>query len=196
MFFLVRHAAHDNVGGFLAGREKDVHLGAEGRAQAERLARRMGGERFEAIHTSPRIRTRETAQAIAAQAGMEPEPVSELDEIDFGQAWCGRTFDELNSDPAWRAWNVSRGLARTPAGESMLDVQARIVGHMQRQALAAPDRSIVLVSHADVLKAAIVYWIGLSIAAIDRMEISPASISRLVVGDWGVKLLGLNEVVS
>ena len=35
-FFLVRHAAHDNLGGYLAGRMEGVRLGPDGRAQAER----------------------------------------------------------------------------------------------------------------------------------------------------------------
>jgi broad specificity phosphatase PhoE len=195
-FFLVRHAAHDNVGAYLAGRACDVSLGPDGRAQAERLARRMRREKFGAIHASPRNRTRETADAIAAASGLRNEVAPDLDEIDFGDEWCGRSFDELNADPAWRHWNEDRAGARTPAGEALCDVEDRVQRHVRRAAADHPDGAVVLVTHADVIKAAVTRHLGLPIAAIDRFEVAPASITTLVVGDWGAKLLSLNEAPS
>src|SRR3954466_14023653 len=117
-FFLVRHAAHDNVGGFLAGRTLGVRLGPAGRAQAVRLAERMRRETFAAIHASPRERSQETAYAISSACGVGPVKTdAALDEIDFG-AWSGKTFAELNLDPDWQFWNSDRGRAETPAGET------------------------------------------------------------------------------
>ncbi|MDI6837348.1 MAG: histidine phosphatase family protein, partial [Rhizobiaceae bacterium] len=93
---MVRHAAHDNVGGFLAGRMEGVRLGPAGRKQAERLAERLRGADIAAIHTSPRERCRETAEAIATACGLPaPQVAAELDEIDFGR-WSGSTFAELD----------------------------------------------------------------------------------------------------
>ena len=62
-------------------------------------------------------------------------------------------FDDLASQPEWQAWNACRGLARVPGGESMLDVQARAVSAMLRLRAAWPEGEIVIVSHADVIKA-------------------------------------------
>ncbi|MQU81851.1 histidine phosphatase family protein, partial [Sinorhizobium meliloti] len=62
-FLLVRHAAHDRVGCFLAGRTGDVPLGIAGREQAQRLAARLAGEGIGSIYASPRKRTQETAAA-------------------------------------------------------------------------------------------------------------------------------------
>jgi broad specificity phosphatase PhoE len=194
-FFLVRHAAHDNLGLYLAGRLVDPSLGEDGRAQAKRLAERMRRERFEAIHTSPRKRTRETAARIAATVDLTEEVEPDLDEIDFGADWCGRTFDELAGDPRWREWNRDRAAAKTPTGESLADVQERVCRHMRCLSAGTRERAVVLVSHADVIKAAVAGQIGLPLAAIDRLEIAPASVTTLVVGDWGAKLIGLNEVV-
>ena len=53
-FFLVRHAAHDNLGAYLAGRMPGVRLGEAGLAQAGRLAKRMSAETFAKIVSSPR----------------------------------------------------------------------------------------------------------------------------------------------
>lgn len=130
--FFVRHAAHDNVGSYLAGRMERVRLGAVGLGQAQRLGERMRRESFAAIIASPRDRTRETALAISDAAGIAPVKIAEeLDEIDFG-SWSGRSFDELNTDPAWRKWNENRGAASTPAGETMAQVQERIVSFATR----------------------------------------------------------------
>jgi broad specificity phosphatase PhoE len=216
-FFFVRHAAHDNVGAYLAGRMEGVRLGPDGLAQARRLGERMRRENFAAIIASPRQRTRETALAISDAAGIGPVKIAgELDEIDFGH-WSGRSFDELNSDPAWRAWNDNRGEASTPAGETMAQVQQRVIGFAQRianasaagragaakagaakadAAKAGASRAVVLVSHADVIKAAVCHFLGMPLANLDRFEISPASVTTLVVGEWGSRLYALNETID
>jgi broad specificity phosphatase PhoE len=196
IFFLLRHAAHDNVGGFLAGRADGIYLGEAGKAQAERLGRRMAREQFAKIHSSPRERAQQTAAAIAAATGVQSVETAEaLDEIDFGE-WSGKTFEVLDTDPLWRRWNSLRAMTRTPGGETMLDVQRRVLDFMQEQARNHPEDRLVLVSHADIIKAAVSYFLGLPIDAWSRFDIDPASITTLATGDWGTRLLTLNEVIS
>jgi broad specificity phosphatase PhoE len=194
-FFLLRHAAHDHVGSYLAGRSPNVVLGAAGRAQARRLGERMRHEPIAAIFSSPRERTRETAQAVSATCEIGPiELRDELDEVDFG-TWSGRTFADLADDPTWRLWNSDRASAVTPAGESMRDVQRRIWESMEQIAQKRRGSAVALVSHADVIKAAICKVLGLSTGCCSRFDIDPASISVVVTGSWGSKLLRLNEAV-
>jgi broad specificity phosphatase PhoE len=196
-FFLLRHAAHDNVGGFLAGRMPGIHLGTAGRAQAERLAARMRREPIAAIHTSPRERTQETAAAVAAACGVRRVIIEpELDEVDFGEGWSGKDFDTLNADPAWRRWNETRSLARTSGGERMLDVMARSWNLVERLAAQYAEQALALVSHSEVIKGIVSYVLGLPVDAWTRFEVHPASVSSFVVGDWGMKLLTLNEQVD
>jgi broad specificity phosphatase PhoE len=188
---LVRHAAHDNVGGFLAGRMPGVNLGPAGLAQAARLAERLAIEKLEAVESSPRERTCETAKAIARASGLANASIADaLDEIDFG-AWTGKNFDELDADPAWRTWNEQRATARTPAGESMADVQARALAHLK----TLKAERVALVSHADVIKVLVCAVLGLPLDAGQRFDIEPASITRLIAGPAGLKLSGLNEVI-
>jgi len=168
-FFLLRHAAHDNLAGYLAGRVPGVHLGEAGRAQAGRLAQRMRHEAVAAIHASPRERAQETATIVAAACGVEQvvtEP--DLDEVDFGREWEGKEFVALERDPAWRMWNSMRSLARTPGGESMLDVQRRAMGVLERTALRYVDAALAIVSHSEVIKAIVSYVLGLPIDAWSR----------------------------
>jgi broad specificity phosphatase PhoE len=191
--FLIRHAAHDDVGSYLAGRKEGVRLGPAGLAQAHRLAERMCGERFDAIYASPRERTQETACAIAVACEVGPVKLcDDLDEVDFGE-WSGKTFEELNRDAGWRYWNDVRHKARTPSGESMLDVQSRMLRRMETSCSAHSGGGVVLVSHADVIKTAVCHVLGLPVENCFRFDIDPASVTTLVMGDWGAKLLKLND---
>jgi len=191
---LVRHAAYDNVGRFLAGRAPGVRLGVEGRAQAARLAERLRREHLEAVEASPRERTQETARAIADASGLaQPRTVDALDEIDFGQ-WSGQEFATLDADPLFREWNNARGAARTPAGETMGEVQDRIVRHMKLIARAPNAARIALVSHADVIKAAVCYVLGLSLDSYRLFDIDPASVTKVRAGPTGMRLACLNEL--
>ncbi|MGG7578464.1 histidine phosphatase family protein [Rhizobium sp. Nf11,1] len=193
-FFLVRHAAHDNVGNFLAGRAAGISLGESGRSQVQRLGERLRREDINEIYTSPRERTRETAVGIASACGLPlPQTDDALDEVNFGY-WSGKTFEVLNDDPLWRRWNTTRSLVRTPGGETMLDVQTRIFGLIETLARRGNDRRLALVSHADVIKAAVSHVLGLPIDAWPRFDIAPASVTTVVVGDWGAKVMTLNEV--
>ncbi|PTM96153.1 histidine phosphatase family protein [Mycoplana dimorpha] len=194
-FFLVRHAAHDDVGRFLAGRADGVALSEPGRAQARRLGTRMAREDFSTIYASPRQRAQQTAAAIAAANGGGPvRTADELDEVDFGH-WSGKTFDILNGDPGWRRWNSLRSLARTPGGETMLNVQQRAFAFIETLAADPGDRRLVLVSHADVIKSVVSHVLGLPADAWPRFDVAPASVTTVVLGEWGAKVLTLNEII-
>lgn len=194
-FFLLRHAAHDRLGRVLCGRMAGVSLGETGRAQARKLGERVSRETVAAVYTSPMERARETAEPIAARLGLDVEVAPEIDEIGFGQ-WSGMPFAELERDPRWAAWNAARSVTRPPGGETMLEAQGRAVGFIERLRAKHPDGAAALVSHADLLKAVLAYFLGLPLDLIGRFEIGPASLSTLLVGDWGAKILTLNEVAA
>jgi probable phosphoglycerate mutase len=194
-FFLVRHAAHDRVGTILCGRMPGVTLGDSGKAQARRLSERFASENIACVRTSPLERAVETAEPIAARAGQALQVCEGINEIDFG-TWSGMRFEALAQDHRWNAWNSARGISRPPEGETMLEAQMRIVRTIEQLRSLYSGGSVILVSHSDVIKAALLYYLGMSVDAYHRFEIEPASISTLVVGDWGSKVLRLNEVIA
>lgn len=180
---LIRHAAHDNVGAYLAGRAP-VALGEAGRAQARRLAKRLSRSRIDMIHTSSTRRALETAQALSEAAARNVTIVPALDEVDFG-AWSGRSFDELNRADDWRRWNAARSISSTPAGETMLAVQQRVHAHVLSVAQANPDAHVAMVSHADPIRAALALVLGLSLDRLQTLDIAPASVSIVDYDPWG-----------
>lgn len=192
-FLLIRHADTDFVGSRIAGWMTGVHLTQGGRQQAARLAERLSHAGIQAIYSSPLERAMETAAAIACGTGMEIISRAELGEIQFGE-WTGLTFEELDRIPAWRRFNSFRGGTRILGGESMLEVQARIVGELERLGTAHPGQIIGVVSHGDVIKAAIAYYAGISLDLLQRLEISPASVSEVRVhADAPPQIMSVNQ---
>lgn len=192
---LVRHGMCDPVGHSLAGRMPGVPLNAEGRDGAARVAERFASIPVAAVISSPIQRARETAEAIVARTSAPLHVDEAFTELDVGQ-WTGCTFDELAAGPqaeAWRRFNTFRSGTRAGGGELMLDAQVRAVGALL--ALRAPyeGRAVVVVSHADVIKAAVAYFIGVPLDLAQRLELAPASITTLALDADGVRLLRMND---
>jgi probable phosphoglycerate mutase len=192
---LIRHAAHGHLGSILSGRLPGIPLSHEGRSQAERLGERLAGMQIDAVHASPVQRAQETAASIAAGRGLPVQVAPALEELDFGD-WAGRSFVELAEDPRWDTWNSARESATAPGGESMAEAQARAWDHVARTARASPGRTVAMVTHCDIIRALVARVLGLSLGHIHRFDVDPASVTRLAVGQWGAKVLGLNESQS
>lgn len=192
LFHLIRHADHGHVGRILTGRMEGAALSAAGKADAARLARSIGARRLDALFSSPRRRARETAEAIASVTGLRPEISPALDEIDFG-GWSGRTFEALAADPAWQRWNACRDSACTPAGESMADVAARLVGVIDNLCGRFLGGTVAMVSHGDVIKAALCHYGGRPFQTVHDFDVAPASVSTIAVGRHGGRIVTVNE---
>jgi broad specificity phosphatase PhoE len=190
-FLLIRHGSHDLLGKALAGRAPGVHLNAQGLREAARLAEWLGGLRVDAIYTSERERSRETAGPLAARQGLALQISAGIDEIDFG-AWTRRTFVELKAEPEWAVWNSRRRAARVPGGEMIGAVQARIVSELRRLTTEHQNGNVALVSHCDVIKAALAHFLAMSLDDLERFDIGPASISVVECGDGLAKVKLIN----
>jgi broad specificity phosphatase PhoE len=105
--FLVRHGRTDWVAKGIPGRLPAVPLNADGRAQAARLAARMGHLPQRAIYSSSLERTRETAAPLARALGLDVRPLPAAVELDFGE-WVGQPIPALADDIRWRAFNSYR----------------------------------------------------------------------------------------
>jgi broad specificity phosphatase PhoE len=176
----------------LFGRIVDAPLDENGLRQAEAMAVRLAGEGDLMIETSPRRRTQQTAQAIARQSQAPVLITGDVDEIDFGR-WSGERFIALDADPHWRQWNEVREAAATPAGDSIAKVQSRVARHLRRMEAAFPNRTIAIVTHAEIIRATLMWILHIPVQAYSRLEISPCSLSSLTsrAGDYVVE--GVNE---
>jgi probable phosphoglycerate mutase len=192
---LVRHAAHDLLGRVLVGWKPGVHLNDEGRAQAERLARRLEHAPIAAVYTSPLERAKETAVPLAAALGVEVSEAEALGEVRLGE-WTGRALDELRPDERWRRFNAFRAGTRPPGGEHMLEVQQRVVAWLEQVRERHPGVQVAAVSHADVVKAALFHYGGISLDHALRFEIAPASVTTLEIGLEHARILGVSDTCA
>lgn len=195
LLFLIRHAAHADVGQRLTGRSPGARLAPHGERQAATLARRLRPAGLRRIETSPQARTRQTADAIAAATGAPVREVAALDEVDFG-AWAGRRFDTLEADPDWQRWNEARGSVRAPGGETMGEAADRIWVHAGGLARDAAVDRVALVSHADMIRGLIARILGLPLDNMLRFAIDPASVSRVELGAGWARVITVNEPVE
>lgn len=191
---MIRHASHGHLGRVLSGRSPDIPLSELGTEEARALADDLAAEPITRLHASPVQRAQETARAIGDALNLSTETVDALNEVDFGE-WTARTFDVLSDDPDWRKWNETRSLARPPGGETMQVVQKRAAAHVRATAAAYPGETIAMVSHCDVIRAVVADVLDLSIDRMLSFDVDPASVTRIVAGDWGMRLVSLNQQV-
>ena len=194
-FFLMRHGSHALLGKVLVGRQIDISVDERGHEEALLLAKRFSGAGLSAVQSSPRRRALETARPIAQTAGLSAEIEPALDEIDCGE-WSGCAFEELRGDPRWQQWNSARGSTRPPSGESMQEAQQRMVDHIERTHAQAPGARIAMVSHSDIIRAALLYYLQRPIDAYHTFEIDPGSVTTLVIDNDGPRVVALNEAAA
>lgn len=190
-FHLVRHGAHDEQGKILLGRS-DLPLSVTGIEQSWRLADRLAHEPVDGVLASPRERTRRTAEMIAERHKLVVETATELEEVDFGN-WVGRTFAELRNEPEWDRYHRFRSIATPPGGESFLALRVRVRDLMLKLERDRPQGTFVLVSHGDVIRAAILHCLGLGDDAVHRIDVAPGSLSTVVIDGGGPRITSLND---
>lgn len=192
-FFLIRHGLTDAVAGRqIAGRAPGARLNEKGRAQAESLAERLSVVPLRAVYSSPLERALETAVPIARRLDLEVQVEDAFNELEFGE-WTGRTFEELEASARWRAFNSFRGGTRIPGGELMVEAQARAVAGVERLRERHAGESVAVVSHADLIRAVVAHYAGIHLDLLLRIEVGPASFSVVEVGDFGPRIISLND---
>ena len=190
---LIRHGTNDyQESDILAGWTPGVHLNREGRAQAESLAQRLSPVEVEAIYASPLERTLETAEIVAAPHGLPVAVREGLGEVRFGR-WAGQSLERLRRRRLWRAMQIAPSTARFPGGESPREMQARVVAELEELRASHPRQTVVVVSHADTIKAAVAFYIGLPLDLFQRLVVSPASLTVLELGSPVPHLACLND---
>ncbi len=192
LIVLVRHGSTSTTGAVLPGRAPGLHLSDTGRAQAEAVAARIGPLRPSAVYASPLERTRETAAPIARACGLRVRRSAGLLECDFGE-WTGRALPELRKLPEWRAVQSNPSTFRFPGGESFSEMQQRMWGQLERLASLHPGSTVVAVSHADPIKAAVAMAAGVHLDLFQRLVISPCSASAVLMGHGAPVVLTVNS---
>jgi probable phosphomutase (TIGR03848 family) len=195
LLLLIRHGTNDWVHGRLAGWTPGVRLNDEGRRQAVALATRLSFLPLDAIYASPLERTVETAQAIAAPRGLPLRLVEGLGEVKYGE-WQGAELKELYKHELWPGVQFYPSGTRFPGGETLGEAQMRMVATLDSLRAQHPKGIIAVVSHADIIKLAAAYYVGMHTDLFQRLEISPCSLTAIAFTRMGPRLLAYNDTGS
>jgi probable phosphoglycerate mutase len=188
----VRHGQTPTTGEVLPGRAPGLHLADKGRAQAEAAAERIALlPQVHAVYASPLERAKETAAPIAKRLGLRVRTERGLNECDFGE-WTGRKLKELAKLPEWRTVQRYPSGFRFPDGESFKEMQTRITDTLTRLRREHAGQTVVCVSHADPIKAAVADAVGTHLDLFQRIVVNPCSITTLAYTDDGPMVLGVN----
>ena len=139
---LVRHAEVHNPGQILYGRLPRFRLSDAGQMQAERLAQFLTPEPIAIIYTSPLLRAKHTATAIAAHhPGVTVRRTELLHEV--GSAWQGSALSAFDS--GFNTYDHRR----VPEDESIDDILRRMLCFLELVRRRHPGQFILAVSHGD-----------------------------------------------
>lgn len=190
---LVRHGQTPTTGQSLPGRAQGLHLAEQGIQQAERAAERIAELiKVDAVYCSPLERARETAAPIGKALGIKPVIARGLLECEFGD-WTGGQLKDLMKLPEWSTVQRAPSTFRFPNGESFTEMQVRIVTELERLRNTHPGGTIVCVSHADPIKAAMAHALGTHLDLFQRIVISTCSISAIAFTHGGPIALTVNS---
>ena len=114
-------------------------------------------------------------------------------EADFG-AWTGRKLADLMKKPEWQQVQRYPSGFRFPDGESFSQMQERICDTIQALVTNHPGQTIVAVSHADPIKAAVADAMGTHLDLFQRIVVGPCSISAIMYTPSGPVVLGVNSL--
>ena len=194
LVLLVRHGQTPTTGTTLPGRARGLHLADKGHEQAAAAAERIRplADKVKAVYASPLERTQETAAPIAKAVKKRVRTDAGLIECDFG-TWTGANLKDLAKLPEWKTVQRYPSGFRFPKGESFAEMQARITGAIDTLVARHPGATVVAVSHADPIKAAVAQALGTHLDLFQRIVISPCSITAILYTTTGPVVLSVNS---
>ena len=151
--YLTRHGQTDwNVQRKVCGRS-EAQLTDLGRQQAAEMAEKVAATNVSLILCSPLERARDTARIVAGRTGVPVMMEPRLIEQDFG-AYEGRSVE----DEEYRT-NRENLFFRFPGGETTAQLIARAYAVLEDVQRKYRDRSVLLVTHGCLCRAARTYFV-------------------------------------
>lgn len=192
LILLIRHGLAEYKAGHLYGWTPGVHLSADGREQAKKLAARLEPVKLKALYSSPLERCQETAEAIGEGRRLDIQTIEDLGEVRYGK-WQGKAYKNLVKTPLWRTIQLTPSQATFPGGEALLEMQRRGV-HAIEQIRAAHKRgAIAVVSHADMIKAIVAHYLGMHLDLFQRINVDTASLTAIAFMGGFPRLLRIGD---
>ncbi len=189
--YFIRHGQSEaNVKRMFAG-SWDAPLTALGREQAACTAAYLADKPISIVYVSDLQRAADTGAAVSAVKGIPLHTTNRLREIQAGE-WEGKTFDELQQDPAYTVWMQTIGLAQCTGGESVAQLQQRIKAVVDEIVWQHPNESVCIATHATPIRVMEAVWTNTPLELLHTIPwVSNASVTVAEYDEDGVgRLIG------
>lgn len=156
----------------------DVDLSPTGIRQCEALAAYLQDVPLAGLYASDLTRTRQGADIIGQGRGLEVQTIPAFREINFG-IWEGLTFQEIMARYPEELQQRFADLAnyRIPGGESLRDLQARVLPALQDLRHRHEGQNFLIVAHAGINRVILAHALELDLQYIFRLDQAYANLN-------------------
>ncbi|MBQ9744156.1 MAG: histidine phosphatase family protein [Clostridia bacterium] len=181
-FIFVRHGqSKANETGYLIG-SLETPLSALGEKQAHAVCEYiLKVYKVDAVYSSPLSRAYDTIKGVAKTLGLRISKEEDLREINVG-VWEGLSYEMINRDYAKEhyAWATDTGLNSPPKGETMAEVQKRVISKLTEIAKKEDGKTVLIGTHAAVMRAVQCYVQKLPLSLMKHLPwVCNASVSEI-----------------
>jgi broad specificity phosphatase PhoE len=171
----------------------DLPLSEHGHAQARAVGDHLAGLDVAAIHSSPMLRARQTAEPLAQAKGLPILDAPGLIDADFG-AWQGLAIPQVEEKypDIFRLWQAEPAKVKFPGGESYRAIARRAAAEFDRLARDAGDGTIVVVAHRFINKVVLCALLGIVRTGFWRIKQDTACLNVIAVEGGGPVVESLN----
>lgn len=160
--------------------DMNATLSERGEKQAAEAAKWLKKESPALLLSSAAVRVKSTAEIIGSELGITTEVIPDLNEQNVGE-WEGRTYLEIKKEhpDMYKQWCADPVRNAAPGGESIEELASRVDRDLQKMIETHQGKKIFLITHAGVIRSAIVKALGMPIENFWRVSIPTGSISRI-----------------
>jgi len=175
----------------------DHRLSSEGTRHVKLLSAHLKSAKIDSFYTSPYEGALTTASVLAAAHRRGVIKIPDLRDMDFGK-WTAKSMQELKEQNPEQciAWQFTPQEHCMPGGETLEEVQARVVAALENVAAVERGNGVCVVSHTIPIKAAICHFMNedLSIVWFAARQTSTAlNVIQFEDGEARVILVGSLE---
>ena len=142
----------------------DPPLNAIGLEMAEVVAARCGRGPWAGIYSSPLLRTRQTAEAVARHVSLTVQLEPAFREIAYGE-WEGMLVSEVKrlDGERYEAWAARPADLSPPGGETARQIAARAVPAIEGIVRRHPEGNVLVVSHKATIRVILCALLGVDL---------------------------------
>lgn len=179
-FLFVRHGQSEwNAARRIQG-QIDIDLDEVGRQQVQRVVRRLAAEPITAIYSSPLLRAKATAEALARQVALPVQVDARLMEYDFG-VMSGLTWNEVaeNHPEMASRWLEDPWVVPVEGSEGRPNFAARVLAAIHDIGVEYPEQQVVVVAHGGTFGIYLTAMLGLDLARRHPFHFGNTSVSLI-----------------